>query len=111
MNYKNLVDLGFERYEMGDGFDELGIYDFYLFLKVSKEITFEWHWKSKDFVKMVHYKKSDVQNYIKIMDLETLKVMINLYREKTGNDEPKSKLGKDDSNKTSESSTSGPYYA
>lgn len=94
MRYKDLIDLGFERYEMGDGFDELGIYDFYLFLKVSKEITFEWHWKEKSFVKMVHYKKSDVQNYIKILDLKTLKDLINLYKVKSGNDEPKSEIGK-----------------
>jgi hypothetical protein len=99
MKYKDLIDLGFERFEMGDGFNELGFYDFYLFLKVSKEISFEWNWQHKDIVKMVHYKKSDVQNYIEIIDLKTLKDFIYLYKEKSGNSGIKPKIGVDNSAK------------
>lgn len=106
MKYKDLIDLGFERFEMGDGFDMLGFYDFYLFLRVSKEISFEWNWQHKDIVKMVHYKKSDVQNYIEIIDLKTLKDFIYLYKEKAGNSGIKPKIGVDNSAKCS-----APLYA
>jgi hypothetical protein len=106
MKYKDLIDLGFERFEMGDGFDMLGFYDFYLFLKVSKEISFEWNWQKKDIVKMVHYKKSDVQNYIEIIDFKTLKDFIYLYKEKAGNSGIKPKIGVDNSTKCS-----APLYA
>ena len=106
MKYKDLIDLGFERFEMGDGFDMLGFYDFYLFLKVSKEISFEWNWQHKNIVKMVHYKKSDVQNYIEIIDLKTLKDFIYLYKEKDGNSGIKPKIGIDNSAKCS-----APLYA
>lgn len=103
MKYKDLINLGFNRYEMGDGFDTLGFYDFYLFLKVSEEITFEWHWKKNDIIKMVFYNKSDVQNYIEIIDLKTLKDFIYLYTEKAGNSGVKPKVGVDNSVKYSES--------
>lgn len=102
MRYKELIDLGFQRFDMGDGFDVLGFTDFYLFLKVSKEITFEWNWQKKDIVKMVYYKKSDVQNYIEIIDLKTLKDFIYLYQKKEGNSGIKPKIGVDNSAKCSE---------
>lgn len=92
MKYKELTDLGFERFDMDDGFDCLGFNDFYLHLKVSKKITFEWSWKEKDIIRMVHYKGPSVQNYIEILDMKTLKALIYLYKEKVGNSGTKPKI-------------------
>jgi hypothetical protein len=93
MKYSDLINLGFERYNMGDGFNDLGFHDFYLFLKVNKTITFEWNWEKKDTVKMVRYIEADVQNYIEITDLETVKSLLYLYKEKEGNRGNKPKIG------------------
>jgi len=93
MRYKDLIDLGFERFDMGDGFDMLGFYDFYLHLKVNKDITFEWNWQKEKIVKMVRYEDHDVQNYIEIADLSALKGLLYLYREKEGNSGTKPTLG------------------
>lgn len=99
MRYSELIKLGFNRFDLTDGFDSLGFYDFYLFFNVSKEISFEWNWQNPNIVKMVHYKKSDVQNYIEILDLKTLKDLIYLYKEKEGNSGIKPKIGVDNSEK------------
>lgn len=85
MTYKELVNLGFERFEMCDGFDRLGFNDFYLFLKINKEISFEWNWDNSSLVKMVRYKGSTVQNYIEIDNLKSLKTLLYLYQKKEGN--------------------------
>lgn len=85
MKYSELIDLGFERYEMSDGCDGLGFYDFYLFLNVNKKITFEWNWQNPNFVKMVRYEKHNVQNYIRIIDLKLLQSLIFLYTKTEGN--------------------------
>lgn len=93
MKYKTLIDLGFKRHNMGDNIDIMGFEDFYLHLKVSKEITFEWHWENPKIVKMVRYKKHDVLNYLEIIDLQTLKSLISLFTEKHGNNKPKQQIG------------------
>ena len=79
--YNELVKLGFERYDMNDriAFDMYGFDDFFLFLKVSKDITFEWHWKNPEKVKMIRYKKHDIQNIIEIYTPERLDEMINFF--------------------------------
>lgn len=100
MRYIDLIDLGFERFEMGDGFDMLGFYDFYLYLKISKDITFEWNWQKEKIVKMVRYEDHDVQNYIEITDLATLKSLLYLYMEKQGNSGTKPMIGTVVSNRT-----------
>lgn len=103
MRYIDLIKLGFERFDLNCQInnESLGFDDFYLFLKVSKEITFEWQWQNPNVVKMVHYKKHDVQNYIEIIDLKTLKNFIYLYKEKAGNSGIKPKIGVDNSAKCS----------
>lgn len=83
--YRDLIDLGFKRFNMGDGFDLNGYEDFYLYFKVNKEIHFEWNTEENDFVKMVRYKGSDVQNVIKIYDMENLSVLLSFFGEKQGN--------------------------
>lgn len=101
MKYIDLIKLGFERFDLNCQINNetLGFDDFYLFLKVSKEITFEWNWQKKDVVKMVHYKKNYVQNYVEIIDMKTLKDFIYLYKEKAGNSGIKPKIGIDNSAK------------
>ena len=43
---------------------------------------------------------NDVQNYLEIIDLKTLKAFIYLYNEKDGNSGTKPKIGHDNSDKT-----------
>jgi hypothetical protein len=83
--YKDLIDLDFKRFDMGDGFDLNGYEDFYLFLEINKTVSFEWNTDENHFVKMVRYKGSDVQNVIKIFDMENLSVLLSFFREKQGN--------------------------
>lgn len=83
--YKNLIDLGFKRFDMGDGFDLNGYQDFYLFLEINKSLAFEWNIEENDFVKLVRYKGSDVQNVVKIYDMENLSVLLSFFGEKQGN--------------------------
>jgi hypothetical protein len=83
--YKDLIDLGFKRFDMGDGFDLNGYQDFYLFLKINKNLAFEWNTEENDFVKLVRYKGSDVQNVVKIFDMENLSVLLSFFRQKQGN--------------------------
>ena len=85
MTYKELIELGFKRFEFSDDFDLFGFNDFYLHLKVNKDITFEWHWKERDIVRMVRYKKQNVKNYAIIEDIETLKSFIDFYMKYEGN--------------------------
>jgi hypothetical protein len=42
---------------------------------------------------MVRYIEADVQNYIEITDLETVKSLLYLYKEKEGNRGNKPKIG------------------
>lgn len=102
MRYKDLTELGFERHDMNCqiNIDNLGFDDFYLLLKVSNEISFEWEWSNPKVVKMVRYKKHDVQNYVEILDLKTLKDFIYLYKENDGNSGIKPRIGIDNSAKT-----------
>lgn len=101
MKYIELINIGFERHNMSCqiNMDNLGFDDFYLSLKVSKEISFEWSWENPKIVKMVRYKKHDVQNYVEITDLKTLKDLIYLFKEKDGNSGIKPKIGNDNSAK------------
>ncbi len=85
MKYVDLINLGFERFDFNCGYDVLGFNDFYLFLKVSDEISFEWNWNTPDIIKMVRYKKANVKNYIIIKSLDTLKSLLYLYTKDEGN--------------------------
>ena len=91
MKYKELIDLGFERIEMNCTvfFTENGYYDFYLQYKLNKKLIVEWNLENKDFVKLVRYDGVDVQNYIKIKDIKTVKALIEFFTVITGNNEPK----------------------
>lgn len=86
-NYKELIDLGFERYDMNCAIhkDQMGFEDFFLFLKSGNKITFEWRYENPNIVKMVRYKKHNVLNHAEIEDMEILKAMMELFGNDNGN--------------------------
>ena len=95
--YKNLVDLGFKRYTLGDGFDIQGFEDFYLHFKVNKLIEFEWYPLEYNEVRMVRYDKENIKNVIIIQDMDSLKMMLNFFTNDEGNRGNKPKLSKKES--------------
>ncbi len=96
--YKDLIDLGFKRHDMGDGFDISGYEDFYLHLEVNKIITFEWEVETCNEVRMIRYNKENIKNVIVLEDMESLKMMINFFKKDEGNKGDKPKISRKENN-------------
>lgn len=86
--YKNLIELGFKRFEMGDGFDIQGFNDFFIFMDFGK-IQFYWCPLKSGRVEIRRHQKDDIKNKLIIEDWETLLKMINFYKETSPKSEEK----------------------
>lgn len=86
MKYKDLVELGFERYEMNCSVhqDKMGFDDFFLFME-NKQFTFYWTYSNPEVVELRRMKKSNILNVILIDDMETLKSMLSFVFDEKGN--------------------------
>lgn len=83
MRYKDLVDLGMERFEMNDSvfFEEYG-YKSFLLKKELGDFYFEWNPENNDFVKLYKAEGQNLKGCIKVYELEVVKMLIELHSSK-----------------------------
>lgn len=83
MRYKDLVDLGMERFEMDDSvfFEEHG-YKSFLLKKELGDFYFEWNPENNDFVKLYKTGGYKLKGFIKIYELEVVEMLIELHSSK-----------------------------
>lgn len=80
MKYKDLLDLGMERYEMEDKvfFEEYG-YNSFLLKKELGDFYFEWNPEKSDFVKLYKTEEYNLKGFIKIYELEVVEMLLKLH--------------------------------
>lgn len=82
INYKEVIDLGFKRKDLGNDsvfFNQYGFEWFIVIMKLKKGIYAEWDCTTKE-VELVHYEKENVIGRMPIVDLEHLKKMITFFK-------------------------------
>jgi len=84
--YKDLVEIGFERFDMNCQIakNQYGYDDFYLFLKMGKNMEIHWHPQNPKTAELVRFKKSNVLNRAVLCDIETIKAMIAYFNTDEG---------------------------
>jgi len=89
MKYKELIKLGFKRFEMNDSvfFDQHGYNAFYMHLKIGN-LTFEWWPEKPEQMQLVRYIEHDVHNRLNFTDIETVKMLIDFLTKKYDKSKP-----------------------
>ena len=95
--YKDLIELGFNKFTLSEDISISGYEEFYLHFKI-KNIEFEWFPEEFNEIRMVRYKNESVQNYIMIQDMESLKMMIDFFTKNETKKETRAKLSKANTN-------------
>lgn len=80
MKYKELIDLGMERYEMDDKvfFEEYG-YNSFLLKKEFEDFYFEWNPEDNGFVKLYKTEGYNLKGCVKIYELEVVEMLLKLH--------------------------------